>query len=134
MLEGALVMMTVLAIVVFVMDMGRMLLLQQFFTERARTTVRNAVVSNWDQTSVKNFACYNSTSAPSGGTTTPGYLGLLPSQVTYTVTGDSGINDARAQVKISGVPMFSFIPGMSGTYTAAPVVASMPVQSQGATN
>jgi Flp pilus assembly protein TadG len=134
MLESALVLVTVLSMVVFVMDMGRMLLLQQFFTERARSGVRAAVVNSWDATSVANFICYGSTSAPDGGTATAGYLGLLPAQVHFTTVADSGINDGRAVVKINGVRMFSWIPGIAGTYTAAPVVATMPMQSRGATN
>jgi hypothetical protein len=133
-LESALVLMSVLSMVIFVMDMGRMLLFQQFFTERARVGVRAAVVNNWNADSVANFVCYGSTSAPSGGTSTAGYLGLLPSQVSFTLTPDSGSNDGRAQVKISGVPMLAWIPGIAGTYTAAPVIATAPVQSRGATN
>ena len=133
-LESTLVLMTVLSMVIFVMDMGRMLLLQQFFTERARSGVRAAVVNNWNADSISNFICYGSTSAPDGGTTTAGYLGLLPSQVHVTTIADTGLNDGRLQVRISGVQIFAWIPGIAGTYTAAPVVATMPMQSRGATN
>ena len=131
MLETALVLVAVLSAIVFVMDMGRMLLLEQFFAERARAGVRNAVVNNWDSTAVANYVCYGDPASTQTGT---GFLGLTPAQVSYTQLTDSGVNDARAQVTISGIRMFAFIPGMSGTYTAAPVVATQPEQSQGATN
>ncbi len=54
--------------------------------------------------------------------------------VHVTQIADSGLNDGRLQVKISGVQMFTWIPGIAGTYNAAPVVATMPLQSRGATN
>ena len=137
MLETALVLSTLLGMIIFVMDMGRMLLWQQFFMERARTGVRNAVVNNWDSTSVANYVCYGTTTAPalSPGDTSeaPGYLGLVPSEVTFNSIADSGANDARYQVIIQGVDMFSWIPGMAGRYRAAPLIATMPVESAGAT-
>ena len=134
MVETALVLLTMLSMIIFIMDMGRMLLLQQFIAERARTAARSAVVNNWDSTAVANFLCYNSTTAPSGGPTTPGYLGLLPSQVRYQALGKAGTPDYRLQVVVSGVPMLTWIPYISGRYTAAPITATMPAQSLGATN
>src|SRR5436190_931457 len=46
MIESALVALALVGMIIFVMDMGRILLLQQFIGERARATVRNAVVNN----------------------------------------------------------------------------------------
>ena len=132
MLETALVVSTLLGMVLFILDMGRMLLWQQFFMERARQGARSAVVNNWDQTALRNFVCYNSTTAPDGNP--PGFLGLLPSQVTLTKQGDSGANDARYKVGIQGVTLFLWIPGIAGRYTMPPVIATMPVESAGATN
>jgi len=108
-----------------------MLLLEQFFTERARAGVRAAVVNAWDSTAVANYMCYG---VPDSTQTGAGFLGLTPSQVAYNQLADSGANDARAQVTISGIQMFAWIPGMSGKYKAAPVVATQPEQSQGATH
>ncbi|HYL37788.1 MAG TPA: TadE family protein [Bryobacteraceae bacterium] len=132
--ESVLVLLTMVSMIIFIMDMGRMLLVQQFISERARTTVRAASVNNWSSDQVKNYLCYNSTSAPSGGTSTPGYMGLLPSQVTYGTLGTAGSWDYRLQVQVSGVRMFTWIPYMSGQYTAAPITATFPAQSLGATN
>lgn len=133
MVEGALVVVTIISMIVFIMDMGRLLLTQQFITERARQTIRAAVVNNWDSTSVANYLCYASTSAP-GPTTTPGYMGLLPSQVSYQALGTSGTPDYRLQVVVSGVPMLTWIPYMAHTYTAPPITVTMPAQSMGATS
>ena len=131
-LEGTLVLLTLMGMIIFIMDMGRILLMQQFIAERARTTVRNAVVHNWDATSTKNFLCYNSTTAPTGGGA--GYLGLLPSQVSYQTLGTSGNADYRLQVKVTGVPVLTWIPYISGSYTLAPIIATMPAQSLGSTS
>ena len=114
------------------MDMGRIFLIQQFLTERARTTVRNAVVNNWDATATKNYFAYNSTEAPQGGGS--GYLGLLPSQVSYQSLGTPGASNYRLQVTVASVPAFIFIPYISGRYTLAPVTVTLPAQSLGATN
>ena len=130
--ESALVLLTLMAMILFIMDMGRILLMQEYIAERTRTTVRNAVVNNWTATATKNFLVYNSTTAPSGGGA--GVLGLLTSQVTYQTLGTSGAPDYRLQVKVSGVPATTFIPFMAGSYTLAPIVATMPAQSLGATN
>ncbi|HLG99413.1 MAG TPA: TadE family protein [Bryobacteraceae bacterium] len=132
--ESALVTITMVSMIVFVMDMGRMLMVQQFIAERARTTVRNAVVNNWSASAVANFLCYNTTVAPSGGSNTAGYLGLVPSQVSYQTLGTSNSSDYRMQVVVSGVRLFTSIPYMSGMYTAAPITATFPAQSLGATN
>src|SRR4051812_38711752 len=132
MVEGALVLLTMLAMIIFILDMGRILLIQQYITERARATVRNAVVNNWDATKTKNYLVYNSITAPGGGGA--GFLGLLPSQVTYSTLGTAGTDDYRIQVKVSGVPALVLIPFIAGTYTLAPITATLPAQSLGSTS
>ena len=72
----------------FIMDMGRILLIEQFITERTRATVRSAVVNNWTAAATQNYLVYNSTTAPGGGG--PGFLGLQTSNVTYQTLGTSG--------------------------------------------
>jgi Flp pilus assembly protein TadG len=132
MLETALVLLTLLFMVIFIMDMGRILLMQQYITERARATVRNAVVNNWDATKTKNFLVYNSTTAPNGSPA--GFMGLQTTQVSYQTLGTAGASDYRLQVKVSNVPALVFIPHIAGTYTLAPIVATLPAQSLGSTN
>jgi Flp pilus assembly protein TadG len=132
MVESALVLLTVMGMMIFIIDMGRMLMTQQFIVERARATVRSAVVNNWNATATKNYLVYNSTTAPESATS--GYMGLLPSQVTYQTLGTAGQSDYRLQIKVSGVPALTWIPYIAGSYSLAPIVATMPAQSLGATN
>jgi Flp pilus assembly protein TadG len=130
--ESALVFLTLMGMIIFIMDMGRMLLVQQFITERVRSTARQAAVNNWTATQVQNYVVYNSITAPNGGG--PGYLGLLTSQVSYTTLNAAGTPDYSLQVMVSGVPVFTWIPYMAGKYTAPPIFATMPAQSLGAVN
>lgn len=130
--ETALVFTAALSMIVFIVDMGRILLTQQYISERAQAAVRSAVVNNWNSTSVKNYVVYGSTTAPDGGGA--GLMGLTTSEVSFTSIADSGIGDARYQVTVSGVPLLTWIPYMAGRYTAPTVIATAPVQSQGATN
>jgi Flp pilus assembly protein TadG len=132
MVETALVLITLLSMILFILDMGRVLLLQQFITERAREGVRYAVVNNWDQTDVQNYIVYGSTTAPSGAG--PGVLGLTTAQVTFTSVADSGINDARYQVQVSGVQFPVFIPYIASSFTTPTVTVTAPAESRGATN
>jgi hypothetical protein len=118
--------------ILFIMDMGRILLIQQFITERARAAVRGAVVNNWDATATQNYLVYNSTTAPNGGGA--GFLGLQTSNVTYQKLGTSGTPDYMIQVKVSGIQAITWIPYISKAYTLAPITFALPVQSLGATN
>lgn len=130
MLETALIFLTALGMILFIVDMGRIQLWQQFLAERARVGVRNAVVNHWDAEEVANYVVYNSTTAPESAG--PGLLGLLPSQVAFTQDPGTGNGDARYEVKIANVPVVTWIPFIAGRYILPPVTASMPVQSQGA--
>ena len=130
--ESALVLITMLGMILFIMDMGRMLLMQQYITERTRATVRAAVVNNWTATQVANFLVYNNITAPSGGGA--GFLGLTTSEVSYSALGTAGTSDYRLQVQVSNVPMLTWIPFMAGSYTAPTVVATYSAQSLGATD
>ena len=109
-----------------------MLLIQEWVGERTRATARAAAVNNWTSTQIANYLVYNNTTAPSGGGA--GYLGLLTSQVSSSFLGSSSSPDYRLQVKVSGVPVLTFIPYMAKTYTLRPVVATMPTESLGSTN
>lgn len=130
--ETALVFTAAVGMILFIVDMGRILLTQQYISERAQVAVRSAVVNNWDSTAVQNYVVYGSTTAPDGGGA--GLMGLTTSEVTFNTIADSGIGDARYQVVVSGVPLLTWIPYMAGKYSAPTVTATAPVQSQGATN
>jgi Flp pilus assembly protein TadG len=133
-LETALVFSVGFSMIVFIINMGQILLTQQFISERARVGVRSAVVNNWNATAVANYVAYGTTTTPAGGTGASGLMGLTANEVRLTTYADSGIGDARYQVTVSGVPLFSWIPYMAGKYTAPTIIVTAPVQSGGATN
>jgi hypothetical protein len=130
--EGAFVIAALLGMIVFIVDLGRALMFEQFYLERAREGARWATVNSWDTSAVRNHVCYNSSTAPNGDP--PGLLSLTPAQVTVSRLGTVGGPDDRIQIKISGLPLFDWVPGLKGAYNTAPVVATAPVQSLGVTN
>lgn len=129
-LEGALVFMTVLGMVLFVLDMGRVLVTQQFITERVRTTLRQAVVNKWTTDQTKNVLVFNSTTN-TGDSKTPGFMGLTTGNVTVT---DAGLSPDYLQVSVSKVSLSIWIPYIAGSYTLPTISLSMPLQSNGATD
>ncbi|MFM2125752.1 MAG: hypothetical protein RL328_2203 [Acidobacteriota bacterium] len=130
--ESSLIFLVMMMTLIFVIDMGRMMVIQQFINERVRQTARKAVVNNWTTTQVKNYLVYGT--ADAAAQTAPGRLGLLPSQVTYATLGTAGTSNYRVQVKVSGVPAVLFIPKLAGHYTLPSVTATVPAQSMGAAN
>ena len=135
--ESALVVITVLATIVFIIDCGHLMLMENFITERVRETARAAAVNNWTTTQIGKFLVYNDANSTSTGA---GYMGLTTSEVTASYLGTSGTPDYRVQVKVSGVSVFpvqlfsewSLIG--SGSFSAPPVVITMPVESAGSTS
>jgi Flp pilus assembly protein TadG len=133
--EATFVILTLMALIVFIVDMGRIMLMDQYLVERARVGARMAAVNNWDQTAVANYVAYNSTTAPGGQTSTPGLLGVLPSNVTYTPPVGTPSDPSRyVKVTISGLTAFAFTPYMAGRFTLPVITVSLPAQSLGATN
>jgi hypothetical protein len=133
-LEGSFVMLSAMAILMFTMEMGRLLFFQQYYNDRARAAARLAVVNDWTQAMTANYVCYNSTTAPAGGSATPGFLGVLPSHVTLSILGSAATHDARYRVRVAGIPMLVLLPWIRGTYTAPAAVATIPVESMGASD
>ncbi len=135
MLESSLVLLTVLSMVLFIFDMGRLLVMEQVITERVRTTARKAAVNSWTGDQIKNYLVYNSVTAPSGNSANaPGLLGLTPSQVSYSTQGTSGQSDYRVVVSVQNVPALTMIPVMNNTYTLPTISIALSAQSMGATN
>jgi hypothetical protein len=130
--EGAFVLLMTFTMLLFIIDLGRFLLIQEYIAERVRLTARKAAVNNWTATQVKNFLVYSV--ADTQVRTTRGPLGLLPSQVTYTPLGTAGTSNNRLQVRVSGVSASLFIPKLYGTRALPTVVATVPAQSLGLTN
>ncbi|MBI5281525.1 MAG: pilus assembly protein [Candidatus Solibacter usitatus] len=134
MVESALVLLSLLAMILFILDMGRILLLGQYVTERARETARAAVVNDWTESQVKNYLVYRKTQAPDDSALKPGFLGLLTSQVSYAKLGSIKTGDYRVQIQVSGIQAVMFIPYIAGKYKFPTVTVNFPAQSMGATN
>lgn len=134
--ESVFVLFTLVAMVLFIVDMGRIMLAEEYLVERARAAARMAAVKAWNNTDVANYVAYNSTSAPAGGRS--GLMGVLPSNVSYSKTGTAGdpnctADDPSCYVKVSihDVTAFTVIPYMAGTYTLPVITVSLPAQSLG---
>ncbi|MBL0156812.1 MAG: hypothetical protein IPP47_06865 [Bryobacterales bacterium] len=141
MVESALVLMGLL-MMVLILDMGRVLFLQQFITERARATARAAPVNDWDEWKVRGFFCYNNPDTHftddddehSFHNTTPGLLGIKPLQVSYAVLGSSNTPNYRVRVTVSNVRALMFLPYYAKSFILPPVSFEFPAQSMGASN
>ena len=94
--ESSLIFLVLMMTLIFVIDMGRMLVIQRFINERVRQTARKAAVNNWTSTQVKNYLVYGT--ASTGSQSTAGRLGLLPAQVTYATLGTAGTPNYRVQI------------------------------------
>jgi uncharacterized membrane protein len=126
MLETALVFLVVISMLLFIIDVGRLLFLQQYFEERARFAARWAAVNTTDSTQVTNMTCYNSTTGSGVG-----FFGLAPSNVSVTTIDVNG--QQFIKVTISGIQAVRFIPYIAGSFTMPVVSATELAQSLGAT-
>lgn len=125
-LESSLVFLAVLSMLLFIIDMGRLLFLQQYFTERARAGARWAAVNannGVTAAQVQAYVCFNDSAA----TGSSGLFGLNTSNVSYTPVPSTG-TPQYVQVQISGFQTLRLIPFIAGTYTNAPVTAVAVVQ------
>ena len=132
--EGSFIFLITISMILFIMEVGRFLLTQQYISERARTTARLAVVNNWDTTSIKNYLCYGSTATPAGSPTPTGLMGLTASNISPVWSGSAANGDLRLQISVTGLHVFTFVPMMANNLTAIPVIATAASQSRGATN
>ena len=117
-LEAALVFTTLMCMLFFIVEMGRLLFIQQYFGERARAGARWAAANTFDQTKIKAVVCFND---PSNAGTV-GYFGLPTSNVTAssaTVNGRTAIT-----VSISGYRTPMMIPWIARNVTMPPAVAT----------
>jgi hypothetical protein len=132
--EGALVLVLLLAMILFIVEIGRVMMLGQYVTERARVTARAATVNDWTQTQVQNYLVHDKAEMPAGGEDKAGFLGLKSGQVAYQVLGTRRNGDLRVQVEVSNIESVMYIPWMAGKYKFPPVTVELPAQSLGATN
>ena len=125
MVETAIIFMAFAMMLIGVFDFGQFLFVHQALVERARSAARWGAITNpTDSTSITNMVLYNQSATPASGT--PTYFNLSSSNVSVT-NPDSGTNDYRLTVQISGYNYTVLSPYIAGSYTGLPVTVSVPL-------
>jgi len=123
--ETALIFVVFATMLIGIFDFGQFLFIHQALVERARYAARwGAINDPTDSTSITNMILYYQAAAPSSGT--PSYFGLTAANVLVT-NPNSGTNDYRLNVTISGYSYTMISPYIGGTYTGAPITVSVPL-------
>ena len=131
--ESALVLVSLLAMLLFLLDTSRYLFLSQYLDERASATARLAAMRGWTQSDVQNYFCYNRIDEPAGARRR-GWMGIEPRQVSLAAIGDPASPEYRIKVTVSKVPAVLFTPFLAGAHTLPEVSVETPAQSMGSRN
>ena len=128
--KGSVVVETALVFIVFAglligaFDFGQFLFVHQALVERARYAARwGAINDPTDSASITNMVLYYQPTAPGSGT---GYFNLTPSNVSVT-NPDSGTDNYRLNIQISGYSYLVLSPFITGTRTGIPILVSVPL-------
>jgi Flp pilus assembly protein TadG len=125
MLEAAFVFIVFATMLIGIFDFGQFLFVHQALVERARYAARwGAVNDPTDSTSITNMVLYNQSSTPAAGTSS--YFNLNASNVSVT-NPDSGTNNYRLNITISGYTYTILSPYIGATYTGLPITVSVPL-------
>lgn len=123
--ESAFIFLAFIVMLIGIFDFGQFLFVNQALVERARYAARWGAINNpSDSTSITNMVLYNQSTSPATGT--PTYFNLTASNVAIT-TPNSGTNDYRLNLTISGYTYTVLSPYIAGTYTGAPITVSVPL-------
>ena len=123
--ETALIFIVFATMLIGIFDFGQFLFIHQALVERARYAARwGAINAPTDSTSVTNMVLYYQSAAPSSGTSS--YFDLTSSNVAVT-NPDSGTNDYRLNITISGYSYTMLSPFIGGTHTGPPITVSVPL-------
>jgi Flp pilus assembly protein TadG len=130
MLESALILGVTIMLVLGVIDLCQVFMQIQYMNERARSASRWAA-ANWNPNTdsidaIKNYAVFNSPSS----TTSPGIMGLAPSNVTVSLDGTPNTMSYRVTVSISKQVRF-VSPYIARTFTPRASVATSSMESMG---
>ena len=125
MVETAIIFIAFAVMLIGIFDFGQFLFVHQALVERARSAARWGAINNpTDSTSITNMVLYNQSTVPSGNGST--YFNLSTSNVSVS-TPDTGTNNYRLNVQISGYTYTVLSPYIAGTYTGIPVTVSVPL-------
>ena len=123
--ETAIIFIAFAMMLIGIFDFGQFLFVHQALVERARSAARWGAINNaTDSTSISNMVLYNQSATPADGT--PTYFNLSSSNVSVS-TPDSGTNDYRLIVQISGYNYTVLSPYIAGSYSGIPVTVSVPL-------
>ncbi len=105
-------------------DFGQFLFLQEALVQRAQAAARwGAAHGATDTTAIQNMVLYAQSTAPPGGKAS---FGLTPAMVSVS-TADSGTDNYRLVVQISGYSQRLLSPYLAGSYRGAPIIVSVPL-------
>jgi Flp pilus assembly protein TadG len=124
--ESALVLLVLIAVLIGIFDLGQVLFVRQTFTARARGAARHGAVTDAAEADIKNMVLYGQTTAPEGSTS--GAFGLTAGMISVAKP-DLGTSEQRVVVTISGYPYRMFSPWIGGSFTGRPVIASVPLET-----
>lgn len=123
-LETALIGLIFFSMLIGAFDFGQFLFIHQALTERARSAARWGSINDpTDSTSIKNMVLYNQSTQPDEGRR---YFNLSSSNITVT-NADSGTNNHRLNVQISGYTYSILSPFIAGSYTGPLILVSVPL-------
>ena len=122
MLESALILMVLIALLIGSIDIGKVMFFHQGLVERARSGIQWAAVNPFNSTQVKNVVVYG-TPSPAGNAQ-PVFYNLSTSLVSAELK-DSNTSKARVEVRITNYPYEFLSPWIAGSYTARPIIATI---------
>lgn len=122
--ETALIFIVFAGMLIGAFDFGQFLFIHQALVERARYAARwGAINDPTDSTSITNVVLYNQATTPPLGTP---YFNLTASNVTVT-NPDSGTDNYRLNIQISGYSFTILSPYIAGSHTGPPINVSVPL-------
>jgi Flp pilus assembly protein TadG len=124
-IETALIFIVFAGMMIGTFDFGQFLFIHQALVERARSAARwGAVNDPTNTTSIQNMVLYNQPARPEEGTAT--YFNLTASNVSVT-NPDSGTDQYRLNIRISGYSYNILSLYIAGSYTGPPITVSVPL-------
>jgi len=128
--EGALILTTVIFTLLGILDVGQVLLVHQALVERVRAGARFAVVNTYDADRIRNVVRFN-TSTPAEGAKP--IMGLESEMVAVSLLDDD-TPEARIEIRIVDYPFRFLTPLIKGLYRTNRIRISIPPEGMGATS
>jgi hypothetical protein len=116
-----------LVVFIGICDVGQVLFIHQFLTERVRNAARYGAITEYDQTAIQNMVLYNSPAAPTDGSG-PAF-NLTPSMITVQRLA-AGTTDDRITVTVVNYPFTFVTPFIAGAMRGLPITASLPYEER----